>query len=49
MSKSKYVELKVYKDEKKEKKNSSVRYLVQKTIKEFPLSSFKGVLKHACT
>ena len=24
-------------------------YLVQKTIKAFPLSSFKGVLEHSCT
>ena len=48
MNKSKYVELEVYKDEKKGK-NSSVGYLVQKTIKAFQLSSFEGVLKHTCT
>ena len=42
---NKYVELEVYKDEKREN-TSSVGYVVQKTIIEFPLYGFKGVLKH---
>jgi hypothetical protein len=50
MNKSKYVELEVYKDEKKRKKLFRwISSAKNETIKAFPLSSFNGVLKHTCT